>query len=68
MTSGFTVLHQNIAVTGCRRCGKDHAQLLCKPLTNPADEYTHFVICPETKEPLMVSFKAAEEAAPPPAA
>ncbi len=38
----------------CARCGEDHFSLIFLPLTNPADEWTHWVMCPILKEPILL--------------
>jgi len=41
----------------CARCGKDHAQLEFRPLANAPDEWTHWAMCPETNEPVLVRMR-----------
>lgn len=48
------------AVKECPRCGgKEHLTLYAQPFTVPPlmddQMWTHWVLCPETKEPVMLS-------------
>lgn len=38
----------------CARCGEKHVELRFKPLTHPADEWTHWALCPTNGEPIML--------------
>ncbi len=42
-----------VTVRRCQRCGKNHQMVFAK-LTNPADEWTHWGLCPNTKEPVLL--------------
>ena len=44
-----------LLVRNCARCGKDHT-VTFKPLTIPADEWTHWAPCPNNGEPIMMKF------------
>lgn len=44
---------------GCARCGADeHRQISFRPFTNPVEmndgEFTHWAICPVTREPILL--------------
>lgn len=47
-------------ITSCARCGKDHEGIVYKKLTNPlvhADtSFTHWAMCPDLDEPIMMYF------------
>lgn len=39
----------------CARCGKDHKNLLFVPLTNAADEWKWWCMCPIIQEPILLA-------------
>lgn len=51
-----------LSITGCARChGDGHADLEFAPLTHPVEHDgaiigTHFALCPETGEPILMRF------------
>ncbi len=45
------------SVQSCSRCGDEHS-LIYKPLANAPGPWTHFAICPETKQPIISAFVA----------
>lgn len=48
--------------TLCPRCGGEHWTLIVYPLTNPgALRYTHWAVCPKTKEPVLILFPPEED-------
>ena len=46
-------------VDDCPRCHKAHSSLEFWELTFPSDLWTHWAICPETGEPVMMKIKAS---------
>lgn len=46
-----------ITIFTCTRCGQDHEEILCNPLTNPPEEFTHYAICPRTHEPILITIE-----------
>ena len=42
-------------VKGCQRCGTDH-EIEFRHLTNPADEWNWWGVCPVTNEPVLMRF------------
>lgn len=50
-----------IDVSGCQRCGRDHAGLEFRELTNPADDWRWWATCPETGEPVLARVLARFE-------
>lgn len=42
-------------VRNCQRCGQDHFMKFA-PLTNPADEWDHWGMCPITTQPVLMRF------------
>lgn len=49
-----------IEVENCARCDGEHSSLETKPLNNPPNEYTHYAICPSTKQPILVATDVEE--------
>lgn len=43
-----------VTVRCCQRCGQDH-ELVFKPLSNPADLFTHWSLCPLLQEPVLLA-------------
>jgi len=43
-------------VRACARCEGYHENLTFQPLTNPSEEWSHWAMCPEANEPIMLSF------------
>jgi len=41
-------------VTGCARCGMEHKNLKFERLSNPADEYNYWSICPNTGQHIFI--------------
>lgn len=56
-----------IDVRGCARCGSAHDNLKVHRFENPADEFTHWATCPNTKDPILIKFieTAPDEVAAP---
>lgn len=50
----------SVRVLACQRCGKDH-QLDFYPLSNPQDEFSFWSICPETKQPVLLSTQPSQK-------
>jgi hypothetical protein len=45
-------------VRRCARCGIDHLEPLeFRPLLNPPADLTHFGMCPETAQPILMTVK-----------
>lgn len=42
-----------VTVQNCQRCGETH-DLEFQTLSNPADEFTWWALCPATREPLLM--------------
>lgn len=45
---------KEINVLSCARCGGNHGNLKFIKLVNP-DEFTHYGICPKTKDPILLA-------------
>ena len=43
-----------VCVSGCARCGRDHARLYFKPLTRPIGRLTHWALCPHCDQPILM--------------
>jgi len=43
----------NVSIEECARCGLNHKSLDFNELTN-AGEWTHWVMCPETNQPILL--------------
>jgi len=41
-------------IKSCARCGEDHAGLRFKLLGRPCKEFSHWVLCPKLKEPILM--------------
>lgn len=41
-------------VEDCARCGGDH-EIVASPFTRPPENYSHYAVCPETEEPILVA-------------
>lgn len=50
-----------VNVSGCQRCQSTHHDLEFKPLTNPADEFKFWAMCPEIDEPVMLAVVETED-------
>jgi hypothetical protein len=50
----YTSDRLKVGITGCARCGHDHAELWFCPFTCPLPEATHWSICPRTEEPILL--------------
>lgn len=48
----------SLNVKHCQRCGEDHDKLEFRELSNPADEYHFWAICPTLREPLLAKVVA----------
>lgn len=44
-----------VNVNQCQRCGNDHPAMVFWELTNPADNYKYWALCPVTDEPVMLA-------------
>lgn len=44
-----------VDIKKCQRCGKNHDALVFWELTNPADNYKYWALCPATDEPVMLA-------------
>lgn len=49
-----------INITSCARCGGNHSRLFAEELNSPHDpvgpeRYTHWCMCPETEQPILVA-------------
>lgn len=47
-------------VTGCARCGMEHKNLKFERLSNPADEWKWWSICPNTGQPILLKIVEGE--------
>lgn len=47
----------------CARCGLDHAQIKFMPFTNPPEVASHWAMCPELNEPILMSLVRNEDTA-----
>lgn len=46
------------AIVNCARCGLDHENIEARPFSRrPWNKFTHWLICPETGEPILVGVK-----------
>lgn len=52
-----------VNVGSCARCGQDHRQHPFHKLTRRQDEWSHWAVCPESGEPIMLAI-LPEEAQP----
>ena len=43
-----------VNVSKCARCGLDHGGLDMMKFTNPPEFATHYSVCPETGEPILM--------------
>jgi hypothetical protein len=43
-----------VDIKSCARCGQNHDKLIFKLLTQPQKEWTHWVLCPVSAEPIML--------------
>jgi hypothetical protein len=43
-----------VSIKRCARCGGDHLSLIFTPLSNPPHEFTHWAMCPVSKEPILM--------------
>jgi len=51
----FNKEHTKMSINGCARCGKNHNYLEIKKFKkNPVRNNTHFAVCPNTKEPILI--------------
>jgi hypothetical protein len=46
---------KTVDVNKCQRCGQDHAQVDFELLANPADEFTHWALCPVSQQPILLA-------------
>lgn len=44
-----------IDIESCRRCNGHHVSLLAKPFERFTPMATHWVLCPTTREPILVN-------------
>ena len=51
-------------VKGCARCGQDHDDVEFFPLTNPADDWNFWRMCPVRNEPLMAAIVGHKSVSP----
>lgn len=51
----LTPKHFTQGVTNCARCGGDHRAIEYRPFTSKPPSHTHFGICPDTNEPILLS-------------
>lgn len=51
-----------IKILRCQRCGQDHGPIIFEPIRNQStpDDATHWGICPEFNEPIMITVGACE--------
>lgn len=45
-----------VNVKACQRCGENHDGMVFSKLANPADEYTHWGVCPQKHQPVLLGF------------
>jgi hypothetical protein len=48
-----------IAVIHCARCGKDHERVKFTTLKSPPAFATHFAMCPEINQPILLRIESA---------
>lgn len=41
-------------LVGCPRCGKNHVEVTYNKLTQPCNKYTHWAMCPENSQPILL--------------
>ena len=57
-----------VDVRKCARCNGNHDAVLFKEFTIPPDdiEYTHYGLCPDSREPILLSIVENDEDVSPP--
>ena len=45
----------------CARCGGEHKRIVTAKFTKPCGIFTHYSVCPETGEPILVRVKHEED-------
>lgn len=50
-----------VGVRSCQRCEQDH-EMEFRLLSNPADEFTHWGLCPTLAEPVLLAMRQADGA------
>lgn len=58
----------HVRVTDCARCGEDHGDLHMLHFKNPPvlseEAFTHYAICPNSGEPILMKIVADEDNPP----
>ncbi len=49
----FTILK----IENCARCGETHEKISCFKFNRPCESFTHWAQCPQTLEPILISFE-----------
>ena len=50
-----------VDVVGCERCEANHEGLVAHPMPSNSTSTTHFAVCPERTEPILLCFPATFE-------
>ncbi len=50
----FSTAAITVTIKSCARCGGDHYDLVFKEMAESSGEYTHFAMCPELSEPILL--------------
>jgi hypothetical protein len=60
---GSNKLYTVVDIKKCARCGQDHDKMSFLKFTKPPLEshYTHFCICPQTLEPVLMRIEKKHE-------
>jgi len=48
-------------INSCARCGGTHVDIIFKKINVPCRDMTHWVLCPNTKEPIMLRIVQTKE-------
>jgi hypothetical protein len=48
-------------IFSCARCGKDRKLLCFARLNNSPDRYSHWAMCPNTKQPILLRIVSSPE-------
>ena len=58
-----TNTHITLTINGCARCGNTHMNVLAKrfniPVSDPVGNFTHWVMCPYSHDPVLVRISAS---------
>lgn len=48
-------------VNSCARCGLNHEKLVFEPFLNASGSETHWCLCPESNQPIMLSYCSIDD-------